>query len=361
MFSLAALDRVNFGMSPEDIDALLGVPAETVAVDADGTTSLRWKDAQGLTLLAGYKDGRMQRKTLMRQSPETLRAPGPGESPEEVGPQLEESNYRLITAGMSVADVNALFGVEGQAVSVSGSNTILRWVDATGSSFTARFEGGKLTRKTGLFVAKAEPEEGEEAKEGEATADAEGEAEGYAEGEGAEDAEAPAEEGIIMEAGAQPATPAEAAEPAANDTAAPERRSQVRIARKPPVIDEATGEEKPQVSVNEARRREAKLPKYKRSLRKGDYEVQIVNTGETPMKAGLRKDSEGLDLTVPPGQARTARVGRGAYTLYFVREDDPNTLHQGPGLNIDGAYNTDLQVRVMDTSYSVEGLDQAPY
>jgi hypothetical protein len=147
----------------------------------------------------------------------------------------------------------------------------------------------------------------------------------------------------------------------AAEAPAPERRSQVRIARKPPVIDEETGEEKKRVSVNEARRREAKLPKYKRSLRKGDYEVQIVNTGDTPMKAGLRKDSEGLDITVPPGQTRTARVGRGSYTLYFVREDDPNTLHQGPGIRIDGAYNTDLQVRVMDTSYSVEGLDSAPY
>lgn len=357
VFPMAAVERVNFGMSPEDISALLKVPGETVDVASDGTTSIRWMDREGLTVLAAFNKGRMTRKTLLRQTPSAVPG-GTADAPEaEQGPTLAEAQYQQVTEGMTVDQINELFGLAGEPVSMSGNITLFRWSDATGSSFTARFEAGKLTRKTGLFVAKVETKDAADATEGESEPVAEGEAPlDTPEPEGESD------EGIVLHAGEPAPSPApEAPLPAEAPLAVPDRSSQVRIARKPPVVDPETGEEKPRVSVNEARRREAKLPKFKRSLRNGDYEIEIVNTGDTPMKAGLRKDAEGLDLKIPPGQARTARVGRGSYTLYFVREDDPNTLHQGPGITVDGAFNTDLQVRVMDTSYSVEGLDTAPY
>jgi hypothetical protein len=259
----------------------------------------------------------------------------------------------------------ALFGVAPTQVSAGEDGmAIYRWSDAQGASFTARFDGGRLSRKTGLYVARAGDEPAPDAG-----ADAEAEAVNGAEPalpEGAEGEQADGEylpegasDAIVIEAQAEVDEAPEVVSPVEPPAPRP-ARERVHVARRPPVLDPATGETRRPVSANEARRKAARLPKFRRSLRQGDYELRILNTGSGRIEAGLRSGDLGRDFQLGPGQARSLRVGRGTYTLYFIHDDDPETLHQGRGVTIDGAYTTDMEIRVMDESYAVDYLRTDP-
>lgn len=355
-FTEEVLRGVRFGMSPEALSALLGVPGQAVAKEGEAVEVLRYVDDTGVAVMARFEGGRLMRKNLAR--PETEAA-----MPAEEAPSLTEERYHEARAGMPLAEVEALFGLPPAMVSAGADGmAIYRWSDAHGASFTARFDHGLLTRKTGFYVARRDADRAEDAEAPDDAADWV-EAEGGAEGEGEDPGLAP-EPGGIRIAADPDAAPREESDPAWEeepDLRAPQPvADRVRVARRPPVVDPATGEEARPVSPNRERRTRARLPEFRRSLRAGDYEVRIVNNGSSPIRAGIRSPEGGRDLGVPGGQARSVRVGRGTYTVYFIHDDDPQTLHQGRAVTIDGAYTTDLEIRVMAESYAVDHLRVDP-
>lgn len=356
-FTQAALAQVHFGMDAAALSDLLGVPGERVSSDAAGVEVLRFTDGAGMTLMARLEDGRLVRKTLLRAGVDAAEAT----QEMQTAPTITEDRYHEARAGMGFAEVEALFGVPAALVATGeGGMAIYRWADSEGASFTARFDEGLLTRKTGFYVTRRQGPAEAEAATAEGTIDDGGPEEVEA---GGEDQAEGGEAGNVITAEEEFWDDAE--EEWDEEAPAPPRPARplserVRIARQPPVVDSATGEERQPVSANRERRMRAKLPPIRRSLRGGDYELRIVNTGSSALKAGLRSGNLGRDVSVPAGQARSVRVGRGTYTLFFIHDDDPHTLHQGRGVTIDGAYTTDLEIRVMDESYAVDYLRTDP-
>jgi len=337
-FTLAQLNDVQEGMSLDQVAKIVGQPGITVSGNIANSVVHRW-DAEGGSFLAKFTNGKLTRKMLV----------GGAESSEPPGEDtaLSREQYNAIHEGMSLGEVLALLEVEAQAVSDSESGVaIYRWSDSKGSNFTARFEKGRLVRKTGFHVVPMEksadavrrdtvagPGEEEEALEREVferQAMAPSEARGRR--AASEDGEYPS---------GQDAGGAAEEEPRVK-TLTPAPLSRVTVAGSARRAREA--ETDPSPHAGRSYKPKAKLPDYTYSLRRGVYEIRINNPADAPVTAGVRAGKRGRDVSIGPGGHDSVYVDRGNYQLYFIYKDDPYTVHQGQTVRIDGTPLGDVEI-----------------
>ena len=365
-FTLANLNRMEEGMSYGEVAGLVGPPGVTVARDGTSSTVYKW-NKEGASFLAKFKDGKLVRKSTIRsKTGEKV------EGEKKDSPELTEDQYHQVREGMDLEEVLTLLDVEAHAVSDGGGDVaIYRWQDEKGSRFTARFEGGKLVRKSGIYVAsmersgKAEGESEAEAAAAEAPEEAEKDEpgamaeEGEIEGEEAEEPEAeePARRRRRLAVGEawpseepdQDVPPPQSLEPE------PERR--VSVAGETRRTREA--EEMPPELQGRSYKPKAKLPDCTYSLRRGSYEVRIYNEGGSRVEAGLRAGKRGKDLSISPGSRKSVWVDQGVYQLYFIYNNAPYTLNGGQSINIDGVFLTDVEIHLIDEAAEIGIIDYA--
>lgn len=337
-----SMAQIREGMPIEQVEEVLGIPGQTVAQRDVDNLVLRWTDSGGNSVIAKFLDGRLVRKSIFAADGRPIQETGETQT-------ITRAAYDSVAAGMTAEEVSALLGVPSRQITADTAQVLLyAWRDGSGSSFTAKFEDGRLVQKSGFYVAPLEEERAEpEPAEEEAREEGEGEGEAEAEGEAPRRARArPAR---------QPApvpveTPVYQPAPQVQSHAPPSR---VRVVGGSRRQQEAGGEEARTGSYNPR----AKLPAYTWSLRRGAYEVQLVNTTDAAVRAGLRTGSGGKDISIPPGATRSLRVDRANYALYYIFADDPDTLHQGSGINLDGMHMVDVRITLFKESYDVEVID----
>ena len=342
------ITRIQEGMDYFEVALMLGSPGLTIANDGAMKTINKWSQGEA-SFLGRFEDGVLVRKAVINMQPLDR-----GEKPE-----LSESAYNEITEGMPIEEVIELLDVEGQLVSDNTPGvTIYRWADAQGTTFTARFEEGKLVRKTGLLVAALEKTPGETAEEHEPGL----------EGEVETMEDALQEEGELEEPEPTPrriATLPEPDEEDLNDTLEPAPLPEAPTAPPPrPRVHVAGADRRARAAEQDVSpvagrsyKPRAKLPDRTFSLRRGAFEVRIHNTGESNVEVGLRSGNRGRDLTIPAGGTRSAFVDSGSYQLFYVFKDSPYTLHQGTAIPIDGLFLSDTEVYLFDGGTDIRGLD----
>lgn len=339
--TLEGMRAIREGMSSTEVSEKIGAPGVLIAGTDKASTVYRW-NAAGLSFLARFENGKLTRKSII--TPEGDEVPAEKDERKTIDKDL----YNGINPGMSFEDVMARIGIEAQPISKSNANVnIYTWRDANGSSFTARFEEGRLVRKTGLFVAKSKDQKGEEEKEGEA---------GSAQEQAAPEADANAGQAD--------------AESGAKDGAgqAPDEDAAVETSETPP-----PGPRKGRVSVAGTTRREreaengksdrsyrpkAQLPRNLHRLRDGSYEIRIHNTAESRVKAAVVSKEGTAEVTIAAGGMQSVFVNQGDYVVHFIYDDDPYTLHQGGVIPI-GQWLTDMEVFLFGGAYNVQVLDHS--
>lgn len=344
----ARLKDLKEGLTYEEVVAQIGAPGFTISGSGSETVLYQWS-SEDTRFLARFEQGKLTGKSVDRAVPDA------GDT--NLKPELTKEQYDGVTVGMPIEEVLALLDVEAKVVTDGGRDyAIYKWTDKLGSNFTARFEDGKLVRKTGFYVAPLD--KSKETPESEPPS--EDEEPGTDEFPDDSREEAPAEEGEPALPVEEPAPPAPeapvAAEPAAPEPepSAPEVQQPVAPARDPRV--RVTGstrrarEAETEVSPVAGRsyKPKAKLPKFTYSLRRGVYEVRIHNTSNSTAKVGVRKGNRGKDAAIPPGQTKSFYVDQGSYETYYVIKDDPYTLQRGPGIIIDGLYLSNLELFLFD-------------
>ena len=325
--TLEALASVREGMTMQEVSEVIGQPTVLIAGARGNNAVYRWNE-KGLSFLARFEDGHLSRKTLI--DPEQDR---PKVSEEDL--VVDQELFGQVREGMSLQEVLEILGAEGQSLTDPTDEktvSIYRWSDGQGSSVTARFEDGKLVRKSGSFVQPGQPVAEEAAPETE-----------------------PAPE-IVEEP------------PATEETetrAAPASR---------PVSTSISAERAPRVRVSGASRRQreaesgdpnagrsykpkAQLPKFSHRLREGSYEIRVTNTAGAAADVAVVSDEGGARMTIPPGGSRSTKVNRGDYVVYFIYEDDPHTLHRGGNISI-SQWLTDMDVFLAGDSYDVRVLNK---
>ncbi len=244
------------------------------------------------------------------------------------------------------------------ATGASGEK-VYRWSDEAGGSFSARFENDKLMRKAAFAEApvveppalEGEPLEGEpEMDEAAEFYEDEFEAEEYEE--------------YVEERPAPPAvrtvysSRATVSEPESGEAPQQVFRAEGRTR----VVGKSSAgygvqESAAQSGSDQDRRRRARLPEYKHSLRRGVYEVRVQNDANSRASVGLRQGKNGKDLTVSPGGTASFQVDRGNYELFYILNDQPFELERGQGVSVDGQVKADLEIRINEDGASVRSLE----
>ncbi|MBI2431597.1 MAG: hypothetical protein HYV26_01855 [Candidatus Hydrogenedentes bacterium] len=351
--------RVREGMSYDEVAGILAGQGERLSSGAAKSAIYQWTDAQGSSFMAKFEDGALVRKSLL-ENPSGSVAAAP-----DTSPLLSENIYGQIQPGMTFEEVRALVPVPADVISDNHVDVaVYMWTDSSGARFFAKFEDGKLARKSVVTVrplAPSTPEaEAPEAAPRDETPPTETAPAGQevaanapppAPATGAPAGEAPsagvpkesaAVEPEALEEPASPSTPEEISPSRVRVTGAArrERQAQVVSTGTPPA-----GSFKPKADV----------PEHPFSLRSGVYEVRINNPSTSAVKVGLGAGKRGKEVTIPPGGARSVFVGQGAYALHFVYRDAPYTLYQGGEIAVDGQFQTDTEVTL-----SPDGPDIGP-
>jgi len=341
---------IGVGMSLTEVAQVLGGPGQTVATDDVASAILRWTDADGRSVVAKFENGLLARKSIY--TPEGWTEKGPAK---ETALKITQPLYEAITSGMSVAEIDEVLQLAGKRIAEGHENVaIYRWVDASGSNFTAKFENGKLTHKTGFYVAALDKKEPEppQAKPEPAPPSGETATEPTAEAEITE-GEWPVAEEIHEEPPPQVTEPAEPVEYAQRPRTRPPQR--VRVAGAQRRAREAA--QRDPAAPTGAYRPKAKLPAYRWSLRRGAYEIRIHNPSDASVKVGLRAGEGGKDITIPAGGSQSVRVDRANYNLYYVFSDSPYVLHRGEGINLESYWMADVEVTLFNESYDFRTID----
>lgn len=330
---LAKIKDLHEGMTEEEVMALLGQPGFLMSQAGDETSVYRWTEPGGAALLARFKGGKLERKNLVN-------AKG---VEQENAPQLTREQYDSLAPGMTLPEVLVLVGIDPKSQTANQSGvSLVRWADAQGSSFSARFENGKLVRKTGFHVSTSAARKMRESSPNASPSDEEELADA---GEITGDA-APGEEIVPVEEKAEaPAKNAKGTK-TKDAKAKDERKPRVRVAGGKSNEDDA-GSYRPK----------AKLPTFAHGLRKGSFEISIRNPSTHKVSAGLRSGNRGIDVEIPPKSKRSVKVDRGAYSFFFVSDGDPYTLNTGTGVNLNSMFATDIEISIVDEDFEVRPLD----
>lgn len=325
--TLEALQQVREGMTMQEISEVIGQPTVLIAGARGNNAVYRWNE-KGMSFLARFEDGRLSRKTLI--DPEQDR---PKVSDEDL--VVDQEMFERVREGMTLQEVLDVLGAEGQPLTESTEEktvAIYRWSDGQGSSVTARFEDGKLVRKSGSFVQQGQPVAEEAAPDPEPAPEVGEEA-------------PPAEETETREA--------PASRPVSTSISA-ERTPRVRVSGSSRRQREA---ESGDPNAGRSYKPKAQLPKISHRLREGSYEIRVTNTAGAEADVAIVSDEGGSRMTIPPGGSRSMKVNRGNYVVYFIYEDDPHTLHRGGTISI-SQWLTDMDVFLAGDSYDVRVLNK---
>ncbi len=132
-------------MSYEEVLQLIGMPGVTVATNGIDSVVYKWT-SDGGSFLGKFQGGKLLRKTVQSR-PKT-------EEESDTSHVLTQEQYNDVKEGMTLEEVLDRLDVQARLVTDDSQQdvTIYKWTDDHGSSFTARFENGKLVRKTGFYV-----------------------------------------------------------------------------------------------------------------------------------------------------------------------------------------------------------------
>jgi len=328
------ISKVREGMSLIEVLNAVGRPGVVVSQTGDAVQISRWTSDDGAVLTARFEEGKLVRKSVLGQDgQEQSAADSPG---------LTRDGYDAILPGMTLDEVLEVLSIAPQTVNQGDSGvTIYRWNDKQGTSFTARFEDGKLVRKAGFHVKRAAAsspaDAGEEAQE-QSPSGAPVE----------ESPEAPVAPGAPSIAEVEETFPRDVPVPATEAPAGLEKKPRVRVAGG----SKAKGEEKGSFNPK------AKLPGFTHGLRQGAFEIRVYNPGDAEAEVGLRSDKRGANLRIPARSSRSFKVDRGTYAFYFISESAPYTLNTGAPIVVDGMFATDLEISLIDDSFRIGVLNQ---
>ena len=357
---------IERGMSYAEVREEIGMDGAEVTSDGKKNGVVRWQLTDGSNIQARFTDGLLERFVVN----EAAKASTDGEE-EPQGVALTEAQYDQILEGMSIYQVTEYLDMEGTRISGSEDTAIYRWRSDDGASFSARFEHGKLVRKSSLQtpVVVAESTEGEREGEGNPNDDDDGqmaEQDVGVEGEpGDWEGEEEEERGrlVFTRRGVFEADSAADARAQADDADGAQAPRVSRVGGQ--VVEANRNENQPPASQRgqvEAdrrdRRRRAKLPDYRHSLDRGVYEVRIINETGSSAQVGIRKGDRGRDAQVGAYGQSSLYVNRGTYSFFYINRDQPYDLQKGSSIRLDGQFVADMEVRLNEDGFSVLQLEQ---
>lgn len=327
-FSASKIYEIKPGMTYRDVVTLLNHPGILIANMRDGTLVYRW-NISGITFMGRFENGVLARKNFS--------ALGTGAPPEESKQGLiTRSLIDTLQPGMTLEQVNQIIGTTPQLLTASDDKiTLYRWSDEQGSSITARFEDGVLSRKS-WKIAETTEEGSKEEDEGSPPtlaqkAPGQMDQDDYEPSRTSTESEAPVlEEPSIMEM--------------------PRQTSRVHIVGSERRERELASNSSP--NAGRSYRPTVKLPEFKRRLRSGAYEIRFYNRTNSRIRVAIISDEGGLDLSVPANSRTAARVNRGMYMFYFINDADPYTLYEGQEIPVEELL-TDFAVFLYDNASEV--------
>ncbi len=339
------INQVEKGMTYEEVHGILGAPGILIAGMAAGNQVYRW-NYDDLRLMGRFEEGALTRHNIVYRDGFTPPLFTTGAT------VFDQTLYEAVMPGMTFDEVQLIIGETPEPLTnAEGPVTVYKWSDMHGSSIIGRFEDMVLARKSGRILdPSAEPSSDTATQEGAAPdvpyrfpitypfprdewpeeepgVAQHDDAQEYLEDEWYDDdaAQEPAEDGRIHVAGA--------------------------TRREREMADD------PSPNAGRSYRPLARLPRYTRSLRRGDFEIRIQNQAPTNIEVGLISEEGGRDLSIPSGRTESVFVGRGIYALYYIYEDDPYTLYQGQRIPVADTL-TDFIVDIYDDFYSVSFFDR---
>lgn len=331
-YDISLLQNIKPGMSYEEVRNILGDPGMVIAGTDQVNQVYRWSSS-GLSFMGRFENGTLIRKNII--SPD-YGAP----VPDTDTLQFDRSLFETVQPGMSFDEVLALIGMDAQPLTTGDTGVkIYKWTDANGSSITARFEGGVLTRKSGMVLTPGTKE--------------------------ADETEPPTEPGQAASRDQATETPAAAAEPQPleEEAAAPEPAAPYAQTEKPRSRVHVVGSTRrereiandPDPNAGRSYRPKTEFPEYKRKVRTGSYEILIHNTTSSKARIAIISGEYGIELTVGPEDDASVKVDRGNYQFYYIFDDDPYTLHQGQRIPVEEMM-TDFVLSLFDDSSQVDPL-----
>ncbi|MCX8064394.1 MAG: hypothetical protein N3G21_04400 [Candidatus Hydrogenedentes bacterium] len=326
--------KVRVGMSYDEVVGVLGEPDMLVTSQKENDVFIYlWRRA-GAFLYGKFENGVLTRRS--------------GKLEEDIeSVPLTEEVYLKVKLGMSLEEVNMLLKREGRKIGGEGvEDGIYLWADPKlGSSFSAKFEKGKLVRKSGFYskpTILSELREGNEAEKTELKKD-EVSAEVYVAEEGNVDETVETTSGreIVQEGAKGPEVLEESK--GRNEDKKDYASSQriVSVGRKN-ILEE--GRRSYSGEIGKGGSKKAKLPDFTYQLREGSYEIKLHNPLDVEVSVGIRSDKRGKNVSIAPGGTRSIKVPRGEYKFFYIRADDPTRLMDGGTVKIDGLFIGDVDI-----------------
>lgn len=323
--------RIKVGMTYEEVVGILGEPNMLVSSRKENNTFIYLWRQSNTSLYGKFENG-----VLVRRS---------GRLDEEIETiPLTEEAYMEVKIGMTLEEVNNILKREGRKISGEGiGEGIYLWSDTKlGTSFSAKFEDGKLVRKSSFYSKPRSLSEISDLESGETLVTNEGvpskeEVVQTEQEEKIEDGERIKEEELVKK------------DLQISDIDQEERtKKDIRISpqRVVSVGKKKVGvEQKSEVGESErGEMRKVRLPDFTYQLREGSYEMKIHNPLDVEVIVGVRSDKRGKNLSIGPGGTKSIKVPRGEYEIFYIRSDEPTRLLEGGTVKIDGLFVGDVDI-----------------
>jgi len=328
--------KVKVGMSYAEVVKILGEPDMLVTAQKESDTYIYlWRKTGGF-LYCKFEKGIVTRRSGKFEG--TIDAP-----------PLTEELYFQVNPGMSMEEVNLLLKREGRKISgENGEDGIYLWTDnKSGTSFSAKFENGKLVRKSSFYskpkvVTNIGTQESEGTEKPNVEQLTEGEMVQQEIASTVESKNTPQEKEMDKEQsiGFEPDENLDTTT-STQTTSVPKRV--VAIGRRG-----SENIEKSEVERSEKEPiKKTRLPNFTYQLREGSYEIKIQNPLDVEVLVGIRSDKRGKNFSIPAGGVKSIKVPRGEYNIYYIRSDEPNRVIEGGSVNIDGLFVGDVEIHLI--------------
>lgn len=341
--------KVKIGMSYSEVVEVLGEPDMLVSAQKESDTYIYLWRRQESSFYGKFVKGVLSRHSGKFE--EAMEAP-----------PLTEELYHQVNLGMSIDEVNLLLKREGRKISGEGDEEgIFLWSDnKSGTSFSARFDGGKLVRKSSFY---SKPKVAGEVATKEKESVVKPEVEELSREENPEENPPGNIHPSTKEKGQTPGKLTLSSDELvpennlihqqSSELENMENKDDVRSSPNPQRIisvGKRTQVEGQKVSPDQSMKetgRKAKLPAFTYQLREGSYEIKIHNPLDVEVTVGIRSEKRGKNFTIEPRGARSVKVPRGEYQIYYIRSDEPSRVIDGGSVNIDGLFVGDVDIHLI--------------
>ncbi len=267
---------------------------------------------------------------------------------------ISSALYDQFVPGMTFEAARNLSALSPQPAGGDSDTTALyRWEDEAGNYFTARFESGVLTARSGLRHRRSR-------RDAETPPPVIEEIHGEPAAQVAPGVFVPLKRAIASSVN-QPlgVTAPQTTPPAPLPDTAPQGPAAARptvvvagASRRSRDAEKSEGAAEPR-SYNPR----ARLPEFTRSLPTGRYEIRFHNPLEVAMTVGIRQEKRGQDVSVPANGHAACLVEQGTYALFFLIDDEPEALYEARSLVLDPIRNTGLAVHLNRDDVQVRPID----